>query len=122
MRRTGSPLVALAVLVLAARALAADAPVVTQEVDRSEVGTDDVFILTVRAVDAPSGSSLQPPDAPTVETIGTSRGMQSSIRFGGGGPRVQQVMTMTVRMRAIKPGKLVFTPSELHTTSGVIHR
>ncbi len=119
MRRTGSPLAAAAVLALAASALAAEAPVVTQEVDRTEVGTDDIFVLTVRAVDAPSGSSLQPPDVPTVETIGTSRGVESSIRFGGGGPRVQQTSTLKVRMRALKPGKLVLPPAELHTGNGV---
>jgi hypothetical protein len=104
---------------LAAAAQAADAPTVTQEVDRPEVGTDDVFVLTVRAVDAPPGSSIQLPDAPSVETIGTSRGVQSSIRFGGGGPRVQQINTLTVRMRALKPGKLVLPPAELHATNGV---
>ena len=119
MRRTGSPLAAAAVLALAASALAAEAPVVSQEVDRAEVGTDDIFTLTVRAVDAPSGASLQLPDVPTVETIGTSRGVESSIRFGGGGPRVQQTSTLRVRMRALKPGKLVLPPAELHTASGV---
>jgi len=119
MRRTGSPLAAALVLALAHAALAADAPVVTQDVDRTEVGTDDIFVLTVRAVDAPAGSSLQLPDVPTVETIGTSRGVQSSIRFGGGGPRVQQISTLTVRMRALKPGKLVLPPAELHASNGV---
>lgn len=119
MKRTGSPLAAIVVLGLAASALAAEAPVVTQEVDRTEVGTDDVFVLTVRAIDAPAGSSLQLPDVPTVETLGTSRGVQSSIRFGGGGPRVQQISTLTVRMRALKAGKLVLPPAELHAASGV---
>ncbi|HUM12709.1 MAG TPA: BatD family protein [Myxococcaceae bacterium] len=119
MRRTGSHLPATAVLLLAASALAADAPVVTQEVDRTEVGTDDIFVLTVRAVDAPAGSSLQLPDTPSVETIGTSRGVESSVRFGGGGPRVQQISTLRVRMRALKPGKLVLPPAELHASSGV---
>lgn len=118
MRRTGSHLAAVALL-LAGSALAAESPVVTQEVDRTEVGTDDIFVLTVRAVDAPAGSSLQLPDTPTVETIGTSRGVESSIRFGGGGPRVQQISTLRVRMRALKPGKLVLPPAELHAGSGV---
>ncbi len=119
MRRTGSHLATAVALLLAGSALAADAPVVTQEVDRTEVGTDDIFVLTVRAVDAPSGSSLQLPDTPSVETIGTSRGVESSVRFGGGGPRVQQISTLRVRMRALKPGKLVLPPAELHASSGV---
>ncbi|HZX41364.1 MAG TPA: BatD family protein, partial [Myxococcaceae bacterium] len=119
MRRTGSHLAATVALVLALPALAADAPVVTQEVDRTEVGTDDIFVLMVRAVDAPAGSSLQLPDTPSVETIGTSRGVESSVRFGGGGPRVQQISTLRVRMRALKPGKLVLPPAELHASSGV---
>jgi len=119
MRRTGSHLAAAVALVLAVPALAADAPVVTQEVDRTEVGTDDIFVLMVRAVDAPAGSSLQLPDIPSVETIGTSRGVESSVRFGGGGPRVQQISTLRVRMRALKPGKLVLPPAELHASSGV---
>jgi hypothetical protein len=95
-------------------------PVVTQEADRTEVGTDDTFILTVRAVDAPSGSSIQLPDNPTVETLSTSRSMQSSIQFDGSGPHLRQTASLTVRMRAFKPGKLVLGPAELHTSSGVV--
>ena len=98
---------------------AAPTPVVTQEVDRSEVGTEDIFVLTVRASDVPSGSSLQLADLPTVETIGTSRGTETSIRVDSSGPRVQQISSLRVRMRAQKPGKLVLPPAELHTSSGV---
>jgi hypothetical protein len=120
MRRTGSPLAILAVVVAPVLALAATpTPVVTQDVDRLEVGTEDVFVLTVRASDVPSGSSLQLADMPTVETIGTSRGTETSIRVDSGGPRVQQVSTLRVRMRAQKPGKLVLPPAELHTSNGV---
>src|SRR4030095_15264398 len=76
MRRTGSPLAIIrsihvvSALLAAAPALAPPPPpppVVTQEVDRTEVGTDDIFVLTVRATDVPSGSSLQLPDTPPVE-------------------------------------------------------
>jgi len=120
MRRTGSPLAILLVVAAPLLALAAaPTPVVTQDVDRTEVGTEDVFVLTVRASDVPSGSSLQLPDMPTVETIGTSRGTETSIRVDSGGPRVQQVSTLRVRLRAQKPGKLVLPPAELHTSSGV---
>ena len=120
MRRTGSPLAILLVVAAPVLALAAaPTPVVTQDVDRTEVGTEDVFVLTVRASDVPSGSSLQLPDMPTVETIGTSRGTETSIRVDSGGPRVQQVSTLRVRLRAQKPGKLVLPPAELHTSSGV---
>ena len=120
MRRTGSPLTILLVVAAPVLALAAPPPpVVTQDVDRSEVGTEDIFVLTVRATDVPSGSSLQLPDMPTVETIGTSRGTETSIRVDSGGPRVQQVSTLRVRLRAQKPGKLVLPPAELHTSSGV---
>ena len=60
MRRTGSPLAILLVVAAPVLALAAaPPPVVTQEVDRAEVGTEDIFVLTVRASDVPSGSSLQ---------------------------------------------------------------
>ncbi len=38
---------------------------------------------------------------------------------GASGPRVQQISTLTVRMRAQKPGKLVLPPAELHASSGV---
>ena len=125
MRRTGkATAVSLGLGVAVAVALAGTAragtPVVTQEADRTEVGTDDTFILTVKAVDAPSGSSIQLPDNPTVETISTSRGMQSSIQFDGSGPHVRQTATLTVRLRATKAGKLVLGPAELHTSSGVV--
>ena len=119
MRRTGSPLAMLLVLAPALVLAAAPTPVVTQEADRTEVGTEDIFVLTVRASDVPSGSSLQLADTPTVETIGTSRGTETSIRVDSGGPRVQQISTLRVRMRAQKPGKLVLPPAELHTSSGV---
>jgi hypothetical protein len=124
MRRTGSQaalaiaLVAVALLVAAGRALAAE-PVVTQDVDRTEVGVDDTFVLTVRAVDAPSGSTIQLPDVPDVETLSTSRGTRSSIQFGSGGPRVRQTSTLTARMRANRVGRLTLPPAELHTPSGV---
>ena len=84
MRRTGSQTawaaasVAVVLFIAAGGALAAE-PAVTQEVDRTELGVDDTFVLTVRAVDAPSGSTIQLPDVPDVETLSTSRGMQSSI-------------------------------------------
>ena len=121
MRRTGShfPLAVLVALVPALALAAAPQPTVTQEVDRAEVGTDDIFVVTVRATDVPSGASLQLGDSPTVETIGTSRGTETSIRVDSGGPRVQQVSTLRVRMRALKPGKLVLPPAELHASSGV---
>ncbi|HEY1906514.1 MAG TPA: BatD family protein, partial [Myxococcaceae bacterium] len=120
MRRTGRPLSTLLGLTLPALVLAAAPnPVVTQEADRTETGTEDVFVLTVRASDVPSGSSLQLADIPTVETIGTSRGTETSIRVDANGPRVQQVSTLRVRMRAQKPGKLVLPPAELHTSNGV---
>jgi oxygen tolerance protein BatD len=120
MRRTGRPLTTLLGLTLPALVLAAaPTPTVTQEADRTETGTEDVFVLTVRASDVPSGSSLQLADMPTVETIGTSRGTETSIRVDANGPRVQQVSTLRVRMRAQKPGKLVLPPAELHTSNGV---
>jgi oxygen tolerance protein BatD len=120
MRRTGRPLTTLLGLTLPALVLAAaPTPTVTQEADRTETGTEDIFVLTVRASDVPSGSSLQLADMPTVETIGTSRGTETSIRVDANGPRVQQVSTLRVRMRAQKPGKLVLPPAELHTSNGV---
>ena len=125
MRRTGRAAAVSLGLALACTAVLggsarAATPVVTQEADRAEVGTDDTFILTVRAVDAPSGSSIQLPDNPAIETISTSRGMQSSIQFDGSGPRVRQIATLTVRLRATKAGKLVLAPAELHSSSGVV--
>jgi hypothetical protein len=125
MRRTGKAatvslgLALACALVLGGSAQAAT-PVVTQEADRTEVGTDDTFIVTVKAVDAPSGSSILLADNPAIETISTSRGMQSSIQFDGSGPHVRQTATLTVRLRATKPGKLVLGPAELHTSSGMV--
>src|SRR5689334_11170884 len=119
MRRTGSSLAILLAAVPAVVLAAAPTPSVTQEADRTEVGTEDIFVLTVRATDVPSGSSLQLADMPTVESIGTSRSTETSIRVDSRGPRVQQISTLRVRMRAQKPGKLVLPPAELHTSSGV---
>jgi hypothetical protein len=98
----------------------AGTPVVTQEADRTEVGTEDTFVLIVKAVDAPSGSSIQLPDVPTVETLTTSRGMSSSIQFDGSGPHLRQTASLTVRMRATKVVIQEPPTTELHTSSGIV--
>src|SRR5262249_57330133 len=50
---------------------------------------------------------------------GARGGSERRMGVDWGGPGVQQVSTLRVRLRAQKPGKLVLPPAELHTSSGV---
>ena len=91
MRRTGSGRAAVwAVLALLATAPAWAAEIeFYQSVDRTEVGTEDTFRLTVVVVDAPPSAKVELPKS-DVEVLSTSRSSQRSIQLSGGGPAVIQ--------------------------------
>jgi len=119
MRRTGSGWTAL----LAAVALLASAPAWAniefyQKVDRTEVGTEDTFRLSVVAADAPPSAQVQLPAPKDFEVLSSSRGSQRSIELSGGGPAViRDVTTHTLILRATRTGKLTIPPAVL-TTAG----
>ncbi|EAU63003.1 BatD family protein [Stigmatella aurantiaca] len=117
MRRTGNGwrgvLAGLAVL---ASAPAWAAVEFYQSVDRTEVGTEDAFRLTVVVVDAPPSAQVQFPAPKDFEVLSSSRSSQRSIQLSGGGPAViQDVTKHTLVMRALRPGRLIIPPSVLET-------
>ena len=112
MRRTGSGRAAVwAVLALLATAPAWAAEIeFYQSVDRTEVGTEDTFRLTVVVVDAPQSARVEVPRSDAVEVLSSSRSSQRSIQLSGGGPAVipdvtKHVYLMRASRRRATPGR-----------------
>jgi hypothetical protein len=123
MRRTGSHGAVLAALALMLAALPAWASIeFYQKVDRTEVGTEDVFRLTVVVVDPPSNAEVQFPAPDDFEVLSSSQSTQRSIEMSGGGPPViRTVRTHVLLMRANQPGSLTIPPAVL-TSGGRTYR
>jgi len=124
MRRTGSARGAM----LAMLALLATAPAWAEDiefyqtVDRTEVGSDDTFRLSIVVVDAPPNAQVKLPDSEDFEVLSSSRSSQRSISLSGGGPAViQDVTRHTLVMRANRAGRLKIPPAQL-TTGGKTYR
>ncbi len=119
MRRTGSGRTAvLAVLALLAASPAWAEIEFYQSVDRNEVGTEDVFTLTVVVADAPPSAQVQLPAPKDFEVLSSSRSSQRSIQLSGGGPAVIQDVTKHIlTLRATRTGKLTIPPAVLTTAS-----
>jgi hypothetical protein len=103
-------------LLLLAPAPARAAPEVqfTQRADRSEVGTGDVFRVTVELVDPPADARLELPQSPDFESLGTSQSTSRSFSMvGGGAPVISTRRTVTLRLRARRAGTLTLPPSRL---------
>ncbi|HSP78590.1 MAG TPA: BatD family protein, partial [Myxococcaceae bacterium] len=115
MRRTGSGHVALAALALLLAALPAWADIeFYQTVDRNEVGTEDIFHLSVVAVDPPEGAQVKFPTSGDFEVLSSSQSTQRSIEMLGGGPPViKTVRKHVLVMRANRPGSLTIPPATL---------
>lgn len=119
MRRTGSGwTAALAVLALLAASPAWAEIEFYQTADRTEVGTEDTFRLTVVVTDAPPSAQVQLPAPKDFEILSSSRSSQRSIQLSGGGPAVIQDVTKHIlTMRATRAGKLTIPPAVLTTAS-----
>jgi BatD DUF11 like domain len=123
MRRTGSGHAALAALALLLVAMPAWASIeFYQTADRTEVGTEDVFQLTVVVVDPPDNAQVQFPAPEDFEVLSSSQSTQRSIEMNGSGPPViQTVRKHVLMMRASRPGSLTLPPSVL-TAGGRTYR
>ncbi|HEX8537576.1 MAG TPA: BatD family protein, partial [Cystobacter sp.] len=119
MRRIGSGHAALAAIALLFAALPAWAEVeFYQTVDRTEVGTEDVFQLTVVVVDPPDNAQVQFPAPEDFEVLSSSQSTQRSIQMSGGGPPViQTVRKHVLMMRAQRAGNLTLPPAVLSSGS-----
>ncbi|QRN99830.1 protein BatD [Archangium violaceum] len=118
MRRTGSGHAALAAIALLLTAMPAWAAIeFYQAVDRNEVGTEDVFQLTVVVVDPPDNAQVQFPAPGDFEVLSSSQSTQRSIEMSGSGPpQIQTVRKHVLMMRANRAGSLTIPPAVL--TSG----
>jgi hypothetical protein len=113
---------ALAVLALLAASPAWAEIEFYQSVDRTEVGTEDTFRLTVVVADAPPSAQVQLPAPKDFEILSSSRSSQRSIQLSGGGPAVIQDVTKHIlTLRALRAGKLTIPPAVL-TTASRTHR
>ncbi len=115
MRRTGSGHAALAVIALLLTAMPAWAAIeFYQAVDRNEVGTEDVFQLTVVVVDPPDNAQVQFPAPDDFEVLSSSQSTQRSIEMSGSGPpQIQTVRKHVLMMRANRAGNLTIPPAVL---------
>jgi hypothetical protein len=85
-----------------------------QTADRTEVGTEDVFQLTVVVVDPPDNAQVQFPAPEDFEVLSSSQSTQRSIEMSGGGPPViQTVRKHVLMMRANRAGTLTIPPAVL---------
>lgn len=118
MRRIGSAAAVLALLLAAGQALAATE--FYQSVDRTEVGTEDTFVLTVVVSNAPEGAELRLPRSDAFEVLSKSQSTQMSYSFGAGGGNMQRVQKHTLVLRANGPGALTIPPSVLSSADGTL--
>jgi hypothetical protein len=114
--------------VLAVLALLATAPAWADEIqfymtaDRTEVGSEDAFRVTVVSVDAPPNAQVKLPESDDFEILSSSRSSQRSISLSGGGPAViQDITRYTLVVRASRAGRLRLPPAELRA-SGKTYR
>ncbi len=84
-----------------------------QSVDRTEVGTEDTFRLTVTLSDPPEGASVRFPESDDFEVLSRSSSTQMSYRMTGGAGVISRVQTWTLVMRANREGTLTIPPSSL---------
>ena len=86
-----------------------------QSVDRSEVGTEDTFQLTVVITNAPDGAQLKLPSSNDFETLSRSQSTQMSYQmgFGQGGASMKRTQVYTLVMRANRAGVITIPPSIL---------
>ena len=118
MTRTGDrrAWAALALAVAAAPASALADVEFYQTVDRTEVGTDDTFRVTVVVSEAPEGSQVQFPASNDFEQLSRSQSTQMSYSLGGGGSGViQRVQKWVLVLRANRAGNLTLPPAVLVT-------
>lgn len=118
MRRTGSPLLALLLAATCAWAKSASAADFYQTVDRTEVGTEDTFTLTITLQDPPGDAQVAHPKTGDFEVLASHTAMQNTFSFGPSGSQVKRAQTKTLTMRANREGRLVIPPSTMTSSEG----
>lgn len=113
-----------ALLLLASgAALAANAVEFHQAVDRTEVGTEDTFRLTIVTGNPPEGAQLQLPTSPDFEILSRSQSTEMSMQMGGpSGTMIKRTLKTVLILRANHAGKLVVPGASLVTADGKTYR
>ncbi|MBK7858247.1 MAG: protein BatD [Archangiaceae bacterium] len=115
MRRTGSHSALLLLGLLTAATARAEVEFY-QTVDRTKIGTEDTFHLTIVVGDAPEGATVQFPAPNDFEVLQRSQSTQMSYSLGAGNSGViKRVQKYTLTMRANRTGKLTIPPAALAT-------
>ena len=119
MRRTGRAAFGPLICMLLAFAGPARAEIeLSQGVDRTEVGLDDTFRLTVTVSDAPDSAQFQFPFGSDFSVLGKSESSQISYQLGGSGPGgIHRSHTYVLLMRANRPGQITI-PATVMTVGG----
>ena len=90
----------------------------SQSLDRTEVGLDDTFHLTVTVSDAPDSAQFQFPFSSDFSVLGKSESSQISYQFGGSGPGgIHRSHHYVLLMRANRPGQITI-PATVMTVGG----
>jgi hypothetical protein len=109
-RRTGRAITALGLLLVAARAVAADGGV-TALADRSELTRDELLHVTVRFEGRTMPSRLDPPPGDFgFEIVGRSQSQQTFVSFGSGGVQQQHAVQWDLTLAPRRDGALSIPP------------
>src|SRR5215472_8610041 len=111
MRRIGSASGWSIALALAVSAPALAEIAIAQNVDRSEVGLEDTFRLTVTVSDAPDSAQLQFPVGSDFEVLNKSERSEMSYQLGSGGAVVRRTHKYMLLMRPTRVGTITIPPS-----------
>jgi len=116
MRRIGRALT-VGLVLLSPVALAAEVEF-SQSVDRTEVGDQDTFRLTIVA-SAGGADDIRPGLNDDFEVLSRSTSTQMSFSMGSGSPGMRRTTRYTLVLRANKTGKLTLPPAELRVNGKV---
>jgi hypothetical protein len=86
---------------------------IAQSVDRTEVGLDDTFRLTVTVSDAPDSAQLQFPVSSDFDVLSKSESSQVSYQLGSGSATMRQTHKYMLLMRANRTGAVTIPPTVL---------
>ncbi len=112
MRRIGSASVRCTAIVLWGFCAPALAEIdISQSVDRTEIGLDDTFRLTVSVSDAPDSAQLQFPIGTGFDVLSKSESSQMSYQLGSGGAVIQRTHKYMLLMRPNRVGEITIPPT-----------
>ncbi len=120
MGKTGSGFILVSALTLSALTLSALALAKTEDfymlADRTQVGTEDTFVVEIVLNNPPEGAALVLPKPGNFEILSRNESSQISIVNGA----MKQGRKFELVLRATKPGKLIIPPAVLQSKEGTM--